>query len=273
MADVFITDIEQTSKIDDSFEFVGDNGAKTYSIPASVLKKYTNKGLVNPNLIDNWHFVSPVNQRGLTEYSGLGYGIDRWKSTLNPSKYALGEKGIIVFSGNFRHLQILENATDLVGRKLTVSFLISENTATANFAVGQYVDGTQGATILTVSNKATGCVSGTFTASEGFEGIYLYNTSAFDGTAVITAVKLELGDIQTLAHQDTEGNWVLNEIPNYAEELAKCQRYFQIFRTETERKTYCEDFRPTMRVTDNGEVAKSTLTIDGVTYYAATADL
>ena len=41
----------------------------------------------------------------------------------------------------------------------------------------------------------------------------------------VSAAKLELGDTQTLAHQDEDGNWQLNEIPNYAEELAKCQRY------------------------------------------------
>ena len=33
------------------------------------------------------------------------------------------------------------------------------------------------------------------------------------------------GDLVTLAHQDEDGNWVLNEIPDYGAELAKCQRY------------------------------------------------
>ena len=41
----------------------------------------------------------------------------------------------------------------------------------------------------------------------------------------IKAVKLELGTQQTLAHQDTNGVWVLNEIPDYGEQLARCQRY------------------------------------------------
>lgn len=43
----------------------------------------------------------------------------------------------------------------------------------------------------------------------------------------IIAVKLELGDQQTLAHQDASGNWVLNDPPpNKALELLKCQRYY-----------------------------------------------
>jgi hypothetical protein len=40
----------------------------------------------------------------------------------------------------------------------------------------------------------------------------------------IKAIKLELGSEQTLAHQEN-GQWVLNEIPDYGQELAKCQRY------------------------------------------------
>ncbi|MDE7262275.1 MAG: hypothetical protein K2N78_09505 [Oscillospiraceae bacterium] len=36
--------------------------------------------------------------------------------------------------------------------------------------------------------------------------------------------------MQTLAHQDADGNWVLNDPPpNKALELAKCQRYQQVY--------------------------------------------
>ena len=45
---------------------------------------------------------------------------------------------------------------------------------------------------------------------------------------VVNAVKLELGSQQTLAHQDTAGNWVLNDPPpDPTLELLKCQRYFK----------------------------------------------
>ena len=40
----------------------------------------------------------------------------------------------------------------------------------------------------------------------------------------IQAAKLELGSFQTLAHKEGS-KWVLNEIPDYALELLKCQRY------------------------------------------------
>ena len=80
----------------------------------------------------------------------------------------------------------------------------------------------------------------------------------------LKAVKLEIGSVSTLANDAP---------PNYAAELAKCQRYFQRFRTESERKSYCEDFRPTMRMTDTGEVSLSTITVGSATYYTASADL
>ena len=42
----------------------------------------------------------------------------------------------------------------------------------------------------------------------------------------LIAAKLELGPVQTLAHQDAEGNWVLHDPPpNFQQELTKCQRY------------------------------------------------
>ena len=45
------------------------------------------------------------------------------------------------------------------------------------------------------------------------------------------AVKLELGDTQTLAYQDSTGAWQLLPQPesDYATQLAKCQRYFRRF--------------------------------------------
>jgi hypothetical protein len=50
--------------------------------------------------------------------------------------------------------------------------------------------------------------------------------SSINDSITISAAKLELGTQQTLAHQDSSGNWVLNDPPpNYALELAKCQRY------------------------------------------------
>lgn len=44
------------------------------------------------------------------------------------------------------------------------------------------------------------------------------------GNFSLKAIKLELGPTQTLAHQEN-GQWVLNEMPEYGEQLRRCQRY------------------------------------------------
>lgn len=59
--------------------------------------------------------------------------------------------------------------------------------------------------------------------------VYDDETKTFTVTTqgkTIRAVKLELGTQQTLAHQEN-GVWVLNEIPDYGEQLRRCQRYYQ----------------------------------------------
>lgn len=54
--------------------------------------------------------------------------------------------------------------------------------------------------------------------------------SAPGGVYKLKAIKLEQGPVQTLAHQDADGNWILNDPPpNKAMELAKCQRYQVVY--------------------------------------------
>ena len=87
-----------------------------------------------------------------------------------------------------------------------------------------YSDGTQGA----YTKIQDGLVSFSNTSSKPVSRIFM----ALKGraSASILAAKLELGDKQTLAHQDASGNWVLNDPPPHpATELAKCQRYQLVF--------------------------------------------
>ena len=103
--------------------------------------------------------------------------------------------------------------------------------------------------VLTVSSKDIGAV--------GF-GV------PDDGRIDLRAVKLELGGVSTLAHQEPDGSWAVNEIPDWAEMLWKCQRYLQLYTTAAARPGKAADCRPVM----SGEPVQSTLSIDGVTYYA-----
>lgn len=139
--------------------------------------------LSNPNLLDNWYFAHPVNQRNVSgTIDAVGYFLDRWK--LVSGSVTIGSNGITL---NGTIVQILETA---VGTDVTASALTTEGVVVASYD----------------NNSKTISLTGT--------------------GQTFVAAKLELGSQQTLAHQDADGNWVLNEIPDYGEQLRRCQRYF-----------------------------------------------
>ena len=209
--------------------------------------------LSNPNLLDNWYFANPVNQRGQTSWtnpSNKQYAIDRWEITPS-SVVALPDDGITTTA---EIQQGLEKTRLEFGRTYTFSVLSS--------------DGRLGKHTFALTSDTDINVSFGF----GFFVCFLVGNNVWfriygDGSTY-KAAKLELGSTQTLAHR--EGNkWVLNEIPDYGEQLARCQRYFQTFATESLRPTNALDFRPVMRATP----ALSTITVGGKTLYTASADL
>ena len=226
-------------------------------------------GAVNPNLLDNWYFANPVNQRGGTVvtpgapyfdesgtqigttsayytvirrstndnpicsidgvdrfvsknyevpgYVGAGYTIDRWK--LGSSGAVLIEDGYISFDPLDGIARNLEQYTEVLldTGMYTLSALL-ENAEGAKVIVG--VNG--GFWESTCPSDEKQVVHGAFFVS-GRQTVSVYIQTA--KKINIYAIKLELGNTQTLAHQDADGNWVLNEIPDYGEELRKCQRY------------------------------------------------
>lgn len=144
----------------------------------------------NRNLLDNWYFGAPVNQRDVSgTISSAGYFLDRWK--LVSGSVTINTDGITL---NGTMQQVLETAP--VGT-VTASALTQAG-------VGE---------VVPTYNSATKTV-----------------TVTADGKKLV-AVKLELGSQQTLAHQDSSGAWVLNEIPDYGDELTKCMRYLQVITT------------------------------------------
>ena len=183
------------------------------------------------NLLDNWYFADTINQRGQTEYTSAGYTIDRWSIEAG-AKLKVLEDGV-VFTPNPSNYntctQYVENYKDLIGKQLTLSVLIEENTCT-NCLLWFYGGNTDNFVYVTM-NGSDKLYSVTMTPKSnitslrcGFQG----RNSA--GSVKVLAVKLEVGDQQTLAHQDAAGNWVLNDPPpNKAQELLKCMRYQLVF--------------------------------------------
>ena len=76
---------------------------------------------------------------------------------------------------------------------------------------------------------------------------------------------------ETLAHYgEITQNWVLNDPPpNFQQELAKCQRYYQLYATQSLRPSNAVDCRPVMRTTP----AQGTISVGGTTYYYNDANL
>lgn len=163
----------------------------------------------NPNLLDNEIFQ--VWQRypegTYTGVPNMTYIADRWMfqssdGSITNTITKAGDYGIKNASGpNIRVYQRLENAAQYNGKLLTLSVLKGDGSLSSKTKV----------------------------ASDWTETTDVFGTFAYELAWLLTgdtwlAAKLELGTQQTLAHQEN-GVWVLNEIPNYGEQLRRCQRY------------------------------------------------
>lgn len=171
----------------------------------------TSGGGVNPNLLDNWYFGRPVNQRGQTEYTGDKYTVDRWHLTSDGALTVVDE-GIRLTSGALFEPLESELSSFLKGKTVTYSFFFADNTLVTKSAVIPSTWGTWDGLIEIGDIQLIGLESG--------NRIW----ARYSSTTTAVAAKLELGSAQTLAHKENE-KWVLNEIPDFGEQLARCQRY------------------------------------------------
>lgn len=172
----------------------------------------------NPNLLHNWYFANPVNQRGQTEYTVSGYTIDRWRATVSTGgriNVKPTANGVELTNAGTSAFYLRQNFEKPVAGTVTLSCICNSVTGTGYIQTINS-DGTYG----TAVRLNSGLSSVTYPAGKEVSGVLI---QANAGASInIKAVKLELGDTQTLAHQDSSGAWVLNEIPDYNEELLKC---------------------------------------------------
>lgn len=190
----------------------------------------------NENLLINWYFADPINQRGQTEYATDGYIIDRWKKFSGTNTARITDEGL-AFSGNgvnsHRMIQPIENAAFLNGKSITLSALVKNPNSEFQIGIQNQTTGVlkkfsiEPSTDFTVISFTTSIA----VSPNDIVNFLMYpskTSSVYE--VVVSAAKLELGDHQTLAHQDANGNWVLNDPPpDKALELAKCQRYYISF--------------------------------------------
>ncbi|MCI8649602.1 MAG: hypothetical protein HFG20_05740 [Anaerotruncus sp.] len=190
----------------------------------------------NENLLINWYFADPINQRNLKETSAAEYFVDRWRTNSVNVKLTLGDGCIVATTLNnitvatWALIQNIESPEKLIGTQLTLSLLVEEVVGEwsvfARFSTksGSYIAGPTSAILK------TGITTCTFVVPPNTGDLRAGAISMIQGAGQyikIRAAKLELGDHQTLAHQDANGNWVLNDPPPDKElELIKCQRFY-----------------------------------------------
>lgn len=174
----------------------------------------------NRNLLINWYFFKPVNQQGLTAYQVRGYTIDMWRTWTATTRVSLSKEGVLVDCTNADADGIYQYFEDgeslLVGKIVTISVLTKEY-------------GLINKSGILTSGSSSIIQTTEFGDIALFHSLaktppFFFRISVNAGKAVtVIAAKLEFGSSQTLAHKEGS-KWVLNEIPDYATELAKCQR-------------------------------------------------
>lgn len=240
-ADVPVSEIEELQDIVGNGQLSGFT-ATDLTGAANELKNTLNSEIatrqtyVRPNLLDNWYFVGggsqqsggrfPINQRGLSIYSNGNYTVDRWK-TYEGTTITTESDGLLIESNQSSSWKLVQQyergfLEGIKGKEVTFSVLFKGQT-TRYIAANIYTN--EGNHTGNSETSESGIAKVTYTIPNNITDFrcVIYGDAAFH--AKIVAMKLELGSGQTLAHQEN-GQWVLNEIPNYGEELAKCQRYY-----------------------------------------------
>ena len=208
--------------------------------------KHANEIANNPNMLINPDFR--VNQRGQNEYS-TGYTVDRWYISTDKCKAAPETNGIrltatATLTSN-THAFWQNNEFPLAPGKYTLSLNVLE------------VSGVWSARIRTVN--ASGDYVDSYYTSVLHNGINKVSVDLSEGE-YISAVSIgfnkgtEAGNSLKLAWAKLEGGSLATPFvpPDYAAELAKCQRYYQV-RTTNDIDPL--DMRPSMRtITDIKQV-------------------
>ncbi len=200
-------------------DYMGGNLSKTLEMLDSVLED------VRPNLLDNPCFVGggtgwgvfPVNQRGaLSGNTDRTFLCDRWEQfgadwSLTADGLVMAKRSDSDYWSFFQHIPtaMLEA---LAGETLTASVLFDDSLVTA-------------AKVLTSPVTYFPFDTGERVEVIPESGVVQYYGGSV--TRTVKAIKLEVGNTQTLAYQDAGGVWHLLPQPegDYAAQLLRCQQY------------------------------------------------
>lgn len=209
-----ISGADTPAELRKKLEIRGDTIPVSATDPTPVSEALTaSGGGANPNLLDNWFFGRPVNQRGKMEYTG-GYGIDRWQN-IGANKMSV-QSDCVIFTFVNNNYVAWERLENLVSGTYTLSLLFKDGTLVTNTKV---IDVSQ-----TPYDIDTPRYNEWNVQLHDDKTVRITCTGNAGDTAAILAAKLELGDTQTLAHKEGD-KWVLNEMPDFGEQLRRCTYY------------------------------------------------
>ena len=197
-------------------KFVSYDTQSLTSAQKETARKNIAAGGSNQNLLDNWWWgVSGlINQRGVTSGNIVTnqHIIDRWY-TSGSGSWEIKSSGIqftvpagAATAGLINQKLLAVNYLD--GKKLTASVLMGDGTTIYSGTITRHVG-----TLQHFYNVEDDPIVITFHQDDMFQ-----IRTRIGATQIIRAVKLELGEVSTLAN---------DSYPNKAEELAKCQYYFE----------------------------------------------
>lgn len=182
---------------------------------------------INPNLLINPNFA--INQRGETSYTGSGYGVDRWKGfQLNIMVCTPNSNGVTLTAptsstgtgGIYRQVIEPEQVASLVGKTITFSFMAT-NRGSADIFMRCLTPASVGDTPR-IGTGETKIVTKTVTlAADITELQFVFRKTSGTLDVDLKWAKVEIGSVATEFSP-----------PSIADELIKCQRYYQIARLQ-----------------------------------------
>lgn len=194
-----VTELDVLPSFTDTSLLPVHNGAGLKKGLLSQLATYLGTKFSNPNLLINPDFK--INQRCATSYEQQGYSVDRWKIwnvTVTPS----ANGGITVkndkYSGTGTFLQYLENATE------------------GDSTLSCYVTSVSGTVTMVADDNSQVVLK---------QGLNVVHTSASTKTFTIflsqgTSITLKWAKLEQGKHATAY------IVPNPADELVKCRRYY-----------------------------------------------
>ena len=166
----------------------------------------------NTNLLPNWYFANPINQREKTAYEGPGPIFDRYRTYASDARVTLSLDGVHISSKTNPRMYCLMDDLSKYRKNTVFTFSVLCNNKVEKITFD----------LLHTTEKTNDTISIAFNHKDLPYPGFLIGTML---NYPIAAAKLEKGTEQTLARKIGD-QWVLNDPPpDPTLELLKCQRY------------------------------------------------